>query len=365
MRTRPTMRDVATRAGVSQTTVSLVLNNTETTNIPDATRAKVFAAARDLGYRIDASARALRAGTTRTLGLITDEIASGPYAGEIIGGAQDAAWDAGHVLLVVNTGGRPDVERAAVEVMLERNVDGVIFTSYFTRLVTPPPTLAQLPTVLVNCFTAELTYPTFIPDELECGRAATQLLLDRGHRTVAHITGLLEAFAGEKRLEGYKQALNSAGLPVRPELVVQGDWWPSSGYEGMLKLFEVEDRPTAVVCGNDRMALGVYMAAKELGVRIPGELAVVGCDDQDFSARLEPPLSSLKLPFYEMGNRAARYLIDHGASDDLQGATLESIPLNPFVRESIAEAGPRPKAGPAHQSTAKTRSRIRATKRGN
>jgi LacI family transcriptional regulator len=115
------MRDVATRAGVSQTTVSLVLNNTETTNIPDATRAKVFAAARDLGYRIDASA-------TRTLGLITDEIASGPYAGEIIGGAQDAAWDAGHVLLVVNTGGRPDVERAAVEVMLERNVDGVIFT---------------------------------------------------------------------------------------------------------------------------------------------------------------------------------------------------------------------------------------------
>jgi hypothetical protein len=76
-------------------------------------------------------------------------------------------------------------------------------------------------------------------------------------------------------------------------------------------------------------------------------------------------LSSLKLPFYEMGNRAARYLIDHGASDDLQGATLESIPLNPFVRESIAEAGPRPKAGPAHQSTAKTRSRIRATKRGN
>jgi len=257
VRSRATMRDVAARANVSPTTVSLVLNNVGTANIPEATRAKVFAAARELRYRIDASARALRARTTRTLGLITDEIASGPYAGEIIAGAQDAAWSANHVLVVVNTGGSPEVERAAVEVMLQRNVDGVILAAYFTRLVTPPATLAQLPTVLVNCFTKEPAYATFIPDELDCGRAATQLLIDRGHRSIGHVTGLLETFAGRQRLEGYGAALKAAGIPLRPELVLNGDWWPSSGHEAALRFLELADPPTAVICGNDRMALGV------------------------------------------------------------------------------------------------------------
>jgi LacI family transcriptional regulator len=327
------MKDVAALAGLSPTTVSLVLNSEDTPNIPDATRARVRAAAKQLGYRIDAAGRALRSRTTRTLGLVTDQIASGPYAGEVITGAQESAWRAGHVLVVVNTGERKEVERAAWEVMFERNVDGVIVASYYTREVFLPSEADHLPTVLVNCFESTARRTTLIPDELGCGRTATEFLLARGHRSIANITGLLSTHAGRKRLEGYQAALAEAGVRARDDLVVEGNWWPDSGYRAFRQLFSLRRPPTAVICGNDRTAVGVYMAAKEAGVRIPDDLAVIGCDDQDYASHLEPSLASLQIPFFEMGRLAAQRLIEGASADD--SAEVTELPLATCIRASL------------------------------
>lgn len=323
-RKAPSIQDVARLAGVSRTTVSFVVNSTPNTNIPEETRGRVWAAVEELGWRPNAMARGLRLQQSNLIGLISDEIATSPNAGKIIQGAQDAAWGQTKMLLVVNTGDNLEIEHAALQMMLERQVEGLIYATMYHRQVVPPPALAQVPAILVDCYVADRSLPSVVPNEVQGGRLATELLLRRGHRRIGFINevGPLPAMFG--RFEGYRQALASCGVPFDPGYVRSGIVTAPEGYRCALELLRLPARPTALFCYNDSMAMGAYDAARQLGLAVPADVAIVGFDNQELIAeQLRPPLTTMALPHYEMGQWAVQYLLDGSAAS--QGEPVQQV----------------------------------------
>lgn len=333
------MQDVATRAGVSRTTVSFVINDTElATAIPEETRARVWEAVRALEYRPNQVARNLRTQRTNVIGFLTDEVASTPFAGHLIAGAQAAAWAAGRILMIINTERNEALTATAVEMLLDRQVDGMIYATMYHREVTPPTAIRAVPTVLLDCFVADRSLPSVVPDELRGGREATEVLCAQGHRRVAFINlnrpALLPAAA--LRFAGYQQALAAYGIAFDGALVRDGDGGPPSGYRHTLDLMQQPDPPTAIFCGTDRMAMGAYDALRELGQAIPGDVAVMGFDDQDMIATyLRPALSTMALPHRAMGEWAVRALIEHGARSDGLEPVQQLLPCPRITRSSV------------------------------
>ena len=309
---RPSMKDVAELAGVSRTTASYVINKApDADSIPPETQARVHAAVEELGYRPNALAVGLRTSKSNVLGFVTDEVATTPFSGNIIMGAQEVAWRNGKILLVVNTERHPDVEEAAVNEMLERQVDGVIFAAMFHREVTVPANIHEVPAVLVDCYCRDRSLPSVVPEEAGGGRTATEFLLQKGHRRIAMINGKAKFPATTGRTDGYRQALAAFNVPVDESLIRYGAWWQETGYENALDLMRLPDPPTAIFCATDRIAMGAYDAVKELGLSIPADVAIVGFDNQEIIAgHLRPSLTTVALPYYEMGKWAVEYLIE-------------------------------------------------------
>lgn len=334
---RPSMKDVAQLAGVSRTTVSYVLNSAaEAANIPEETKARVHAAVEQLSYRPNAIAQGLRSNKSNILGFIADEIATTPFSGNIIKGAQDAAWKHGKVLYIVNTDRQPTLEEAAVDTMLERQVEGILFAAMFHREITSPANLHEVPTVLVNCYSQDHSLPSIVPDEVEGGCIATEFLLNKGHRRIAMISGKPHLPATTGRIEGFRQAHAAKNLPIDESLMRFGGWWQENGYESTLELLSLPDRPTAIFCANDRIAMGAYGAVKKLGLSIPGDVAVMGFDNQEvIAAHLRPKLTTVALPYYEMGKWAVEYLIEHAGHEEPSDPHQVKLRCPLIVRESV------------------------------
>ncbi len=301
------MSDVARAAGVSRTTVSFVLNNAEhADNVSEATKERVRRAANELGYRPDARARALAAQSTDWYGLLTD-IVTTPFAAHIIRGAQEEAWRQRRFLLIAPAGegdrvDREAFERRAVEKLLEQRVGGVLYAATWHREVAVPDLLRELPTVLVNCFDSQGELPCIVPDEVAGGRRATDRLIEAGHRRVGLINLDPAIPAATGRLQGWRDAHAAAGLPADDDLVVDGYATADGGYTAAQELLDRAEPPTAIFCANDRMAMGAYDAIKERDLRIPEDVAVVGFDNyEEIAAYLRPGLTTVALPFEEMG----------------------------------------------------------------
>ena len=279
-------------------------------SIPAETRARVWEAVEALQYRTNAMAKGLRMQRSDTLGLVTDVIATTPYAVNIVKGAQQAAWAAGKILLLVNTGGDERLEKAALETMLERQVDGILFATMYHRPVDLPPNIGVAPAVLVDCYAEDGSLPSVVPDEVGGGRTATEHLLRKGHRRVAFINSQDPIPATAGRLQGYRQALAAFGVSYDDDLVVAEDALPGGGYRATRRLMTLPDPPTALFCFNDRTAMGAYDALRKLGLSIPGDVAVVGFDNEEMiAAHLHPSLTTLQLPHFEMGRWAVRHLL--------------------------------------------------------
>ncbi|MEV5609587.1 LacI family DNA-binding transcriptional regulator [Streptomyces sp. NPDC052225] len=310
---RPTSRDVARLAGVSHTAVSFVFNGRAEGNLSAATQEKIRKAAEQLGYRPNAVARGLRRSRTAVIGLVTDHIASTPFAGALVRGAMETAWQAEHLVLSVDSGGDLAKEDAAVAELLDRRVDGIIYAAMSLRRARVPAGLHRTYAVFANCLPEDDSLAAVIPAERAGGRAAAKALLDAGHRRIALVGGL-DDIASAERLRGFRDALRTVGERVGKEWIVRTGGEISAGYEGALRLFDgvaPQDRPTGVVCYNDRVAAGVLHAAARLGIDVPGDLSVVGYDDQEhMAAHLHPPLSTVALPHRAMGASAARLLLD-------------------------------------------------------
>jgi LacI family transcriptional regulator len=312
--TRPTMADVGRAAGVSPTTVSLVLNGRDT-KISSATRERVLAAVQDLDYRPNRAAQGLRLGTTSTIGFLTDEIAIEPFSGPMIAGIHDLAWERRSLLLMVNTTRNPSRLRAAVDDLLDRRVDGLLFAAMGTRQVDFPPVPPSTPTLLVNAFTADGRLPAILPDEIAGGRAAVEHVLSLGHRRIGFIAGREGAWATKMRIQGFREGLEAAGLDPSRSPIHLGNYRIDSGYEITWKVMREKKPPTALLLGNDQMAAGAYIALARLGLRIPDDVAVVGYDDEPLAADLSPALTTVRIPFYEMGRIAARHTLDRTVGD--------------------------------------------------
>ena len=308
---RPTMTDVARLAGVSQSSVSLVLNNMSGARISDSTRQKVLSAAQEVGYRLPGRRSGVSESQARIIAYFVDEISTSPHPVVSVDGARDAAWEAGYLVAVHATRADPELEAATVRAALaDGALLGVIYSTIFTRKVRLPPELAGVPTVLLNCYTAERSQPSVVPSEVAGGYTATEALLQRGHRRIALINGEPWMDASRDRLKGYRQALATADVPFDADLVCNGDWMPDAGYRRTYELLRLKRPPTAIFCANDLMAVGAMEALAELGIRVPDDISVMGYDDQEVARYTRPPLSTCVLPNYEMGRWAAETLID-------------------------------------------------------
>lgn len=315
---RVTMKDVAVHAGVSQSTVSFVLNGMEGMRISAETRKRVLDAVATLGYRPRAAGRPPKSVGLGVLGVMLDEIATSPFAAISIEGIQEEAWKNDVIAEIVMTGGNRDYEAEVLKKWSRDRVRGVIYGSILTRQVTPPEALSRHRASLLNCYEADPRFPSVVPAERRGGQAATEALLAAGYRRIAFISGEPWMEASDQRMEGYERALRAAGLPVDPSLIVEGNFLPSGGYRATLRLLAEGPCPEAIFCANDLMAIGCYEALKERGLRIPQDVAVMGYDDQEVAQHLSPALSTVLLPHREMGQWCARRLLGSGETEEAQ-----------------------------------------------
>ena len=334
---RATLADVARRAGLSKTAASMVLNGREGTRLSAEAHQRVFAAAEELGYRPNVAARSLRTNKTATIAFISDIVATTRFAGGLIRGALDAARERDHVLLIAETQGDAAFEKYAIDTMLDRQVDGVIYAAMATRRLTVPPALRTGPVVLLNA-TSPDHLPCVLPDDERAGHTVTTALLDKGHHNRIAIIGRNQlketdpevSLAAHARLRGIHTALAAAGTTIYREATCP-DWQPEHGYTAMRALLRKSPRPSAVICMNDRLAFGAYQALGDAGLSVPADVSVVSFDDDPIAAWLRPGLSTAALPHEPMGRRAIELLLDNHPTGS---ARLVPMPLR--RRKSIA-----------------------------
>lgn len=336
VRRRPSIRDIADAAGVSPATVSLALNNVRGARIADATRLKVEKIAAELGYAPNGLAQALRTNRSHTLAIISEEIATAPYAGRLIRGAQEAASKHGWIMLIMSTGGEKEVEEREIEAVWRHQVDGVIYADTAHRIIDIPEALEGKPVFLANAEATRGDFWSVFPDEIQGGYIATRELIDAGHAEIGFVSTAMDIPARAGRLQGYRTALEEFGIRFDPNLVIEeASSFAEDGYRGAHSLLSRKKRPTAIFCFNDRMAMGAYRAAAELGLLIPKDLSVVGFDNQEIIAEaLSPPLTTVALPYYEMGAMAVEAVIaelQDGNTSNNPGA----IPSALIRRESV------------------------------
>jgi LacI family transcriptional regulator len=339
---RPTMIDVAKLAGVSQATVSLVLNDAGGTRVNASTRAKVREAAERLGYRIMRRSPA-GSGAVQSIGFLIDDTITHPLVNIAIEGARQAAWENDCVLMVLPTRGDEKLRAAALDILFGQRLLGVIVGALFTGRVNLPAMLRAEPTVLINCYTDGDLAPALLPAHADGAEAATRHLIEAGHRRIGFITGDIWMDAYRERHKGYRKALRKAGIPFDPALVLAGDGLISGGHDRARELLALPNPPTALFCGSDRMAIGAYEALKETGLSIPDDISVIGFDDDPVAGYLEPPLSTILVPHEDMGYRAVAHLLARRSGDQtsrIEGRLRLDCPLVPRASVSAPRMMP-------------------------
>ncbi|WP_218918083.1 LacI family DNA-binding transcriptional regulator [Falsihalocynthiibacter arcticus] len=309
------MTDVANEADCSQATVSFVLRNAPGVKISADTRKRVIEAAIRLGYsstkfvhqKSDAN---VAQSATLAVGFIVDQLATSPEAVIAIDAARQACWNNGQILLSGQTMHDQELEEKTFRTLVDTGISGLIYLTIFTRKIEIPACLLDLPipVVLLNCYSQDHRLPAVIPDESIGGFRATRHLLEHGHKRIGMITGEVWMEATRDRQKGYKRALAEENIPFDKSLIVHGNWTPSSGYAATMQLLALKDRPTAIFCQNDRMAIGCYEALKEEGLKIPQDISVMGYDDEEIARHLHPPISTVNLPHRTMGAWAVEYI---------------------------------------------------------
>ena len=310
---RTTLADVASLAGVSVTTASYILNGRAVEmRISEDASARVLEAARALSYRPNRTARSLRTARSATIGVITDYVAGGRFATEMLSGANLAAQEARRVLLIGETEGSPRAEEALVDEMVGRGVDGILYATVTISEIQVPPALRAARAVLLNCVDPRTEVPAVLPDEREGGRTAASLLLEAGHRDGIYVVGeppdeYVESGLG--RVPGLVEGLAEQAVEVAGWVACQ--WGVVHAHAAVRELLRGGHRPAAIVCLNDRIAMGVYQALAEVGLSALRDLSVLSFDGSELATWLDPPVTSVAIPYAAMGAAAVEMLL-HG-----------------------------------------------------
>jgi DNA-binding LacI/PurR family transcriptional regulator len=303
----PTIRDVARHARVSVTTAARALGGYG--YVSAATRKRVQDAAAALDYHPNAIARSMIKGHTHTLAVVVSDNAN-PFFAAVVRGIEDTVLGHRYTVLLCNADEDPRKEATYLRMVREKRADGVILSPSGGPLTLVRSLLALgTPVVLVDRRVRGVRADTVLVDNRAGARAAVSHLLGLGHRRIGIIGGPRHIFTARERLAGYTEALRDAGIPLDRQLILEGNFKADSGYALAERLVRLPHRPTAVFTANNLMTLGALLRFKELGVRIPQEMAVVGFDDMPWAPILTPPLTAVAQPSYELGVAAARLFL--------------------------------------------------------
>jgi len=327
-----TIKDVAKRAGVSPSTVSRALSGK--VPVDQETRKRVMEAVRALNYKPNILAKGLKEGRTNTIALIVPNI-SNPVFPAVARGVEDVARKHGFTVILCNTDEDIEAEKDYVEKLQKRWVDGFIFATAREE----SHHILQLkengfPVVLVVRHMGQAVDAVVI-DNYRSSFEAVKYLLDTGHRKICIVSGDTSLTLYKERLEGYKHALQAAGLLIMPELVLDVAGRDDTGYEAIMALLKKGILPDAVFATSDPRAISAIRAIKDCGLSVPDDVSVVGFDDLDISPFLDPPLTTVSQPLYEMGARAARRLIDMINGEKHEQPKVELVKANLVIRKSV------------------------------
>lgn len=319
-----TIKDVAEHAKVSVTTVSYVLNKNRRVS-PDLEK-RVWEAVKAIKYQPNALARSLRSKQTRTLGMLVPDN-SNPFLAEITRYIENECFALGYNIILCNTEERLEKEQRYIDVLLEKQIDGIILVSAGGEGENLKPIFTQgLPLVVVDCELHNIECDMVVTDQWKIGQQATRHLIERGHKRIACITAPRHTTPSTERTKGYRETLEAAGIPYEPALVRSSDFQAASGYSVMQQLLDLDARPTGVFVYNDSMAIGALCAIHEAGLRIPEDIAVVGVDDIAMAAYITPRLTTVAQPLQGMSKLAAKLLVGRisGGEKKTQRYVLET-----------------------------------------
>jgi DNA-binding LacI/PurR family transcriptional regulator len=330
----PNIRDVARLAGVSYQTVSRVLNDSP--NIRDATKDRVLAAIDELGYRPNQAARTLVTSRSQTIGVLTSmSVHYGPTTA--INALEQSARDAGYRMSLTTLASSDDAAiRSSLDFLMSQGIEGLVVIAPQERIIQALEDAAiTIPTITLDTSGRASGHSVGV-DQIAGARLATQHLIDLGHTDIVHIAGPRDWIEADARMRGYLQTLSDADLRTRAPIL--GDWSAGFGYYAGKELLRYRDF-TAVFAGNDQMALGFLHACRELGIRTPEEISVVGFDDIPEAAHFAPPLTTVRQDFAEIGRQAMTMLLAliGGGEGELTRVMPELV-----VRSSTASAPPAP-----------------------
>lgn len=314
-----TIKDIAKSAGVSTATVSMILNKKDQ-NISQPTRDKVLKIAKDFNYIPNSMARSLVTSRTKILGLILPDIVN-PFFPEIARGAEDKAREAGYSIIICNTDDNIDQENKYIHMLSEKMVDGIILTHSANRhnemsgLET-----CRMPIILIDRdYDSPNILGKVLVDNSKASSDAVNYLVQKGYKKIAYIAGPLDTGTARDRLEGYKKALMGNNIKYNESLVRSGEYKAKWGYEAAENLLNSGLDFQAIFCGNDAIAIGAMKKLREVGISIPGNIAVMGFDDIYIASMVDPELTTIKQPNYSMGYEAVKMMID-----SLEGKKIEN-----------------------------------------
>lgn len=330
----PGMRDVAKLAGVSVSTVSIVLNNSEKF-VSEEHKQKVWAAVEKLGYKLPPK----KLFSQKTIAVVLPIVTSSFFS-NLLNGIEGTISQDKNLMLYYNSNNNFEKERACLKTLRKQSLAGIIVDS-----ICPSDKEAEylewmktefidngIPVVLLERKIDSRDFYSIYIDNFQSAYVATRHLIEKGHKLIAHISGNDLMLHTYERMEGYKKALFDAGLPFDPELIQKGDFTPFSGYTAMKQLLDIRTDFTAFFSANDQMAIGAIKAIKAFGKRVPENIAVVGFDNLSVSSLIEPALSTINVPTYQMGRMAAKILLD--ASERKVCEHVNMLRTNLIVRRS-------------------------------
>jgi LacI family transcriptional regulator len=303
-----TLREVAIRSGVSIKTVSRIVNGDAA--VTAETRARVQRELEILNYIPNHAARQMRMGTSSVFGLMTDVVTTTPYSVDIVRGAQSLLSDAHETILIASSDGDPQREAELWRMFRAHRVAGVIYASMFHRPHHVGNPAFTGPIILANCFDREGERPSIVPDDEGGGYTQAKYLLERGHRRIAMVTLIPEIEATHLRALGMRRAFAEAGVPYDTGMEKRGMRGPVRqeemiAYDVARDLLGHVNRPSAIICGNDQIAMQVLAAASSLGLSVPQDLSIMGFDDLKLvSENTHPRLTTVALPYFEIGRKA-------------------------------------------------------------
>jgi DNA-binding LacI/PurR family transcriptional regulator len=329
-----TLSDVAALAGVSVSAASRVLSAAPNARVSATTRARVREAAAQLDYRPNFAARALKSQRTHVVALVVPDVTNAIFA-DLLRGVEDAAARLGYTVLLARTEGGPDRETVIPRLVGEGRVDGVLVQIGDEM---PPEDLSSLlsgrvPAVLVNSTHRGHVGSVALDDEAAV-EVATNHLIALGHRRIALMNGLPITDTARRRAVGFRSAMTAAGLTVPEEFVTDLGYQPAQGRAALRVLMALPEPPTAIVVANANAALGVLAEAHALGVQVPGELSIVAIHDQWVADSTWPPLTTVRMPLYELGTHSMAAIAERIATGEVRDERLTTPPPLLIVRES-------------------------------